>query len=79
ITNKGERYRIKGKLKEINDKLDSKDFFQINRQTILSKNSVKSISPHMNRKLKVKTFVDFEVDLIIPKSKTSEFIKWMEF
>lgn len=79
ITNKGERYRIKSNLKEINDKLDSKDFFQINRQTILSKNSVKSISPHVNRKLKVKTFVDYEVDLIIPKSKTSEFIKWMEF
>lgn len=79
VTNKGERYRTKSNLKEVNEKLDSKDFFQINRQTILSKESVKSISPHMNRKLRVQTSVDFETDLIVPKSKTSEFLKWMEF
>lgn len=79
VTNKGERYRTKSNLKEVNEKLDSKDFFQINRQTILSKESVKSISPHMNRKLRVQTSVDFESDLIVPKSKTSEFLKWMEF
>jgi len=79
VTNKGERYRTKSNLKEVNEKLDSKDFFQINRQTILSKESVKSISPQMNRKLRVQTSVDFETDLIVPKSKTSEFLKWMEF
>lgn len=79
ITNKGERYRTKSNLKEIYYKLDSKDFFQINRQTILSKDSVKSISPYMNRKLKVQTSVDFEIDLVVPKDKTSHFIKWMEF
>ena len=33
----------------------------------------------MNRKLRVQTSVDFETDLIVPKSKTSEFLKWMEF
>jgi len=31
----------------------------------------------MNRKLKVKTLVDFEIDLIISKSKTSNFINWV--
>ena len=79
ITSKGEKYKTKSNLKEINEKLDSKDFFQINRHIILSKDSIKSISPHMNRKLKIQTSIDFEIDLIVPKSKTSEFIKWMEF
>ena len=77
ITDKGEKYKTKYNLKEINEKLDSNNFFQINRQTILSKDCIESISPHMNRKLKVKTLVDFEIDLIISKSKTSNFIKWV--
>ena len=77
ITDKGEKYKTKYNLKEINEKLDSNNFFQINRQTVLSKDCIESISPHMNRKLKVKTLVDFEIDLIISKSKTSNFIKWI--
>ena len=79
ITSKGEKYRTKSNLKEIKEKLDANDFFQINRQTILSKDSVKSISSHMNRKLIVKTSVDFKLDLVVPKSKTSDFIKWMQY
>lgn len=78
FTNRGERYKTNSTLKEINEKLHSNDFFQINRQTILSKESVKSISPHMNRKLRVQTSIDFETDLIVSKSKAPEFLKWME-
>jgi DNA-binding LytR/AlgR family response regulator len=79
FTSKGEKYTSNHNLRQLKEELDSKYFFQINRQTILSKESIKLVSPHMNRKLKIQTSIEFEKDLIVPKSKTSEFIKWMEF
>lgn len=79
FTIKGQRYKISSNLKEIYSRLDSKKFFQINRQTIISKDSINSISPYQNRKLKIQTSIDIEIDLIIPKSKTKDFINWMEF
>ena len=78
FTSKGEKYTSNYNLKQVQEKLDTKDFFQINRQTILSKESIKSISPHINRKLKVKPTIDLEVELIVSKNKTSNFMKWME-
>ena len=42
------------------------------------KESIKSISHHINRKLKVKPTIDLEVELIVSKNKTSNFMKWME-
>lgn len=79
FTSKGEKYTSNHNLRQLKEELDSKYFFQINRQTILSKESIKLVSPHMNRKLKIQISIEFEKDLIVPKSKTSEFIKWMEF
>lgn len=78
FTYKGERYTSNHNLRQVQEELDSKDFFQINRQTILSKESIKSISPHINRKLKVKPKTDIEVELVVSKNKTSNFMKWME-
>lgn len=78
FTSKGEKYTSNYNLKQVQEKLDAKDFFQINRQTILSKESIKSISPHINRKLKVKPTIDLEVELIVSKNKIPNFMKWME-
>ena len=57
FTSKGEKYTSNYNLKQVREKLDTKDFFQINRQTILSKESIKLVSPHMNRKLKIQTSI----------------------
>ncbi|NLR93536.1 MULTISPECIES: LytR/AlgR family response regulator transcription factor [Flammeovirga] len=64
-------------LDKLEDQLDPKDFFRVNRQFIVQINAVKSIEPYYNGKwvLRIKGFEQEEI--IIPKEKVSKFKQWV--
>ncbi len=70
-------YIITHTMEQLEDDLNPVDFYRINRQFILQRNSIKRIDYYFNGKLKIKTEPPFDGDLIVSKAKASDFKKWL--
>lgn len=73
----GKTYIITRTMEQLEDDLNPIDFYRINRQFILQRNSIKKIDYYFNGKLKIKTEPSFDGDLIVSKAKASDFKKWL--
>ncbi len=76
-TFEGKSYIITHTMEQLEDDLNPVDFYRINRQFILQRNSIKRIDYYFNGKLKIKTEPSFDGDLIVSKAKASDFKKWL--
>jgi len=77
-TLEGERYIIDRTLDNIASQCDPALFFRANRQVIVSRKAVKSLSQHFNRKLKLHIRPQEPFDILVSKVKATEFKKWLE-
>jgi DNA-binding LytR/AlgR family response regulator len=66
------------RLQELEDMLDKKSFFRINRQFIVNVDSVVSMSIHTKARVKVKLNPEFKDDIIVSTEKTPELKKWLK-
>jgi DNA-binding LytR/AlgR family response regulator len=73
----GKKYIINYTLDSLEDQLDPCDFFRINRHCILNSNSIHKVYNYFNYKLKVEVHPPLSEDLIVSKSRTTEFKEWM--
>lgn len=58
--------------------LDNGDFYRANRQYIVHRNAVHSLSRHLERKLTVHLTVPFVGTVFVSKKKAASFLKWLE-
>jgi DNA-binding LytR/AlgR family response regulator len=77
VTGENKRYLINYSLEELEQKLDPKIFFRINRQFISSVESISKIHHYFNYKLKLTLKPDPGTEVIVSKSRTTEFKHWM--
>ncbi len=70
-------YVITHTMEQLEDDLNPLDFYRINRQFILQRNAIKRIDYYFNGKLKIKTELLFDGELIVSKAKASDFKKWL--
>lgn len=79
VTFEHKTYHISSSLEKIQSQLNPSLFFRVNRQYLISKQSVKSADTYENRKLKLNVSPEPVSDVIISKIKVSSFKKWMKF
>ena len=65
-------------LDSIMQQLNPNDFFRANRRFIVARRSIKSAIIYSYRKLKLELLPKNKLDVLISKSKTSNFKKWLE-
>lgn len=70
-------YTIPYNLDEMEKKAGT-DFFRVNRQFLINRNSVKEINNHTNRKLKILFDFPFQKEVLVSKEKGTRFLKWLE-
>ncbi|UZR98890.1 LytR/AlgR family response regulator transcription factor [Chondrinema litorale] len=75
---KGEKFAIFKKLDEIENAVDNKQFFRINRQMIVNRNAIKEIVPYFNRKVIVQLKINIPKKAIVSRLKVTPFISWIE-
>jgi|GEM_PF-2102334 len=73
----GHHYLINNKLMELEDALDPKQFFRINRSIILNVKAIGAIKKHVNNRLKITPKVNYDEDLIVSREKVSQFKRWV--
>ena len=79
ITTKQEKVVMEESLSDLEDRLESADFFRLNRQVLAKKEAIKSFEPLTNRKLKVKllTVPDLSAEQEISRLRAPEFKRWV--
>ena len=77
ITFDNQKFFINYSLDTLEEMLDNKIFYRVNRQFILSMNSIKKIHNYFNYKLKLEVDPFIDSDIIISRAKVVEFKNWM--
>ena len=77
LTFDNKRYIIPHSIEELSEKLDPKMFFRVNRQYILSSESIRKVYNHFNFKLKVEINTDPKAEIFVSRSKSASFKAWM--
>jgi DNA-binding LytR/AlgR family response regulator len=77
LTHDNKRHLISNSIEELSVKLDPKLFFRVNRQYILSSESIRKVFNHFNFKLKVELKTDSKAEIFVSRSKTTAFKAWM--
>ncbi|GMN05197.1 LytTR family DNA-binding domain-containing protein [Croceitalea sp. MTPC5] len=77
-TNKGKEYVIEHKLEALDDLLDPKLFFRVNRSFIVSLQSINDVIVYSNRRLKLTLDPDINTGIVVSREKVSSFKQWFE-
>lgn len=78
-TQDAQKYSYDKVLDDIEQDLDPRNFFRLNRQCIANINAVKSASIYDKNKLLVHLSPEAEKPLVVSRDKASDFKKWMDF
>ncbi|GAB3650501.1 LytTR family DNA-binding domain-containing protein [Echinicola sediminis] len=73
----GHHYLSNKKLMELEELLDSRQFFRINRSVILNIKAIGTIEKYTNNRLKITPKVNYGEELIVSREKVSSFKKWV--
>jgi len=78
ITKGNEKYPVDHTLEEVDNFVDPKIFYRINRQFIIHIDSVKEIHPYFKGRLKLDLNPQMEEEIIVSSEKTPAFKDWLD-
>lgn len=78
VTESNRRFIVDYSMDELEDMLDPKHFFRINRQMIMSFDAIKSIHTYFNSRLVLKIDPYLDKDVIVSREKVLDFKKWLD-
>lgn len=77
-TKDNRNYVIDFSLEKVENQLDPKKFFRINRGQIIHIDSIKEITMYSNSRLKIVLNTYNELDMIVSREKVTDFKNWLE-
>lgn len=77
-TTDNKTYPIDPVLNEVEEQVDPKAFFRLNRQYLAARESIISVSQHFHRKLKAHLHPSPAEEVIVSKLKAPNLLKWLE-
>jgi len=78
VTNTGEKYPVDHTLEEVDNFVDPKHFFRVNRKFIIHFDAVKEIHPYFKGRLKINLEPSVEEEIVISSEKTPSFKEWLD-
>ncbi|MFZ4542933.1 MAG: LytR/AlgR family response regulator transcription factor [Saprospiraceae bacterium] len=77
-TFKGEKHPIFKTMDEIENAIPPQDYYRINRQMIVHRNSIKEIENYFGQKLLVKLNIAIPEKALVSSKKATHFLSWVE-
>lgn len=77
-TRKGERFPLFKKLEFIESVSDPNQFFRINRQMLVNRETILSFEPYFNRKIVLQLNIKLDEKAVVSRLKVSPFKQWLE-
>ncbi len=78
MTKSGKKYFYENTLYKLEEILDNREFFRLNRRYIISFSSIVSFTPYSKNRIKVKLFPEPGEEIIVSSEKIKEFKQWLE-
>ena len=78
VTFDKQEYSVNYSLEQIEQLLSGQQFFRLNRQYLISFNTIKEVEHYFARKLLVIPTIQFRDKLIVSKEKAKMFLEWLE-
>jgi two-component system, LytTR family, response regulator len=78
VTNQNRKFIIDYTLEALEDILDPKIFFRVNRTFVLNINSIKDVIVYSNSRLKIILVQEFDKEIIVSREKVNEFKEWFD-
>lgn len=78
VTKENKKFIIDFKLEDVNNVLNSKTFFRVNRSFIININAIKDVIVYSNSRLKIAPKVAIDKEIIVSREKVSAFKTWLE-
>jgi DNA-binding LytR/AlgR family response regulator len=78
ITNQLKKFIIDYTLENLEEVLDTKMFYRLNRSYIININSVQDVVVYSNSRLKITPTIKWEQEIIVSREKVSEFKEWFD-
>lgn len=78
VTNEGKRLIIDYKLETLEEMLDPKKFFRVNRTFIIEINAIKDVLVYSNSRLKIILAQNFDREIIVSREKVNAFKVWFD-
>jgi two-component system LytT family response regulator len=78
ITHEKKKFIVEHSLEHLDNELNPEEFYRANRQYIVSRRSIKAVELFFKRKLILRLIPVTEDDVLISKTKVTEFKKWFE-
>jgi two-component system, LytTR family, response regulator LytT len=77
VTREGKKHLIDQTLEELEDQLDPKVFFRLNRQFIAAVHAITKLHNYFNRKLKVELNPPTDIEVLVSREKSPDFKTWL--
>jgi len=74
----GQNYAVHEKMDGIQEELNPRDFFRINRRTLVSKERIKEVSHYLGGRLLIMSDLETKEKLLVSKGRVADFRKWLE-
>lgn len=74
----GKTYIVNPSLDQLSKMLDEKTFYRVSRNCVANIKSIKSVSRFFGGRLKVKFIPDCPQEVIVSRSRSADFLKWMD-
>lgn len=78
VTQQGQQYLYEGSLEQLMKDVDAQTFFQLNRQVVACRKSLKSYSATETRKLEVTLQPAATEVVYVSKTRASVFLQWLK-
>jgi len=78
ITTAGERFIVNYSLEQLESMMNPVEFYRLNRKYITHINAIDSIDKYFNSRLKIGLNPEVEDDVLISRTKVSDFLNWLE-
>jgi DNA-binding LytR/AlgR family response regulator len=78
VTDQTRKFIVDYTLESLEDILDPKIFFRLNRTFILNINAIKDVVVYSNSRLKIILSQEFDKEIIVSREKVTEFKEWFD-
>ena len=78
VSIKDDRYIIEHSIEELENLVDPKDFFRLNRSFLAQIGSINKVYKYMSSRLKIELKPETEKEVLVSRARVSEFMEWME-
>ncbi|GMN08895.1 LytTR family DNA-binding domain-containing protein [Croceitalea sp. MTPC9] len=78
LTKKNKEYLIEYKMETLENLVDPKQFFRVNRGFMVSLNSIRDVTVYSNRRLKLSLEPNVDKEIVVSREKVNSFKQWFE-